>query len=212
MLQLCLLVICVIIFSCDENSTDSTQKSTGKLVITSIPSGARIFLGNNDTGKDTPDTLYNLEAGNYDLFLYLQYYDTAFFSVTIFDDLTTTKNVILEDGLPFVEFIWDYSIAFTGDSVRFFFKLNQDVLIDSIIVERPVDGTGNYLTEKYFYNNELFIWKDQSGNQLKYYLPPPGSGKLYYPRVQHYGYRFYVFGQKAYGAKVSFYISAVMDV
>jgi hypothetical protein len=116
------------------------------------------------------------------------------------------------DGLPFVDFSWDYSVSFNNDSVRFSFKINQDLLIDSIIVQRPVDGSGHYSKEKYFYDNELFIWKDQYGNQLNYFLPPPGSGKQYYPRIQGYSYLFDVFGQKAYGAKASFYISVSINV
>jgi len=193
-------------FYCTGNNPESpNQNRTGRLIIKSNPPGARIHMLGTDTGKNTPDSLENLQPGNYDIFLYLQYYDTAYFTATVSNNLTTTKEITLQDGLPFVDIVLDYSIRFGGDSVQFNFQLNQDLLIDSIVVERPIDDSSNYIRDKYNYNSELLMWVDQFGNPITYFLPPPNFGQQYFPRIQKtYWFKFY--GQKAYGAKASFYI------
>jgi len=197
-------LVCLTMFYCSEESPESPpQNSTGKLVIKSNPSGARIYLLGTDTGKNTPDSIDNLEPGDYDGFLCLQYYDTAHFTANILKNLTTTKEIVLEDGLPFINFVWDYSIGYGGDSVRFSFLVNQDILMDSIIVERPIDVSGTYTKDRYIYNKELLVWKDQFGNPVKYFLP---NYNLYYPRINNFNYWFNVYGQKAYGAQTYFHI------
>jgi hypothetical protein len=203
------LLVSIFIYNCSEDPTDSPsdQNPAGKLILKSNPSGARIFLMGTDTGKNTPDSILNLQAGIYDVFLYLQYYDTAFFSVSIFDNITTTKEVNLSDGLPFIDITCFHTTAFGGDSVRFYFNLNQDVLMDSIVVQRPENSSGMYITEKYFYNKQFFQWQDGTGYPVKHYIPPPGSNHLYYTSVQNLTYWFDIYGQKAYGAKVYFYFS-----
>ena len=193
-------------FNCKEDNPDSPpQIPNGRLVIKSNPQGARIYLQGNDTGKITPDSLDNLETGNYDGYLYLQYYDTAYFSVTISANLTTTKEIPLVENLPNIEFTWDYSTRVNGDSVQFSFQLNQDVLLDSIIVNRPVNNVGDYATDKNYFNKQLFLWRDQGGNLAMYYLPIGDSGKQFYPRIENFLYRFDVYGQQAHGNKNSFY-------
>jgi len=199
-------------FYCTEDSPNQNQDPTGKLIIKSNPSGARIYLLGNDTGKNTPDSIDNLQPGNYDAFLYLQYYDTAYFTATVFSNLSTTKEIALHDGLPFVDIIWDYSLRFGGDSVQFSFQFNQDILMDSIIVDRPIDGSGTYTRDKYFYNKELLMWVDQFGNPITYFLPRSNLGQQYYPRIENKNYWINVYGQKAYGAKTVFYIQYSQEV
>jgi len=207
-----LLLTAVFLFfiQCTEDNPESPpQNQKGKLVVKSNPSGARIHLMGTDTGKNTPDSILNLEPGIYDLFLYLQHYDTAYFSVKIIENLTTTKEVTLQDVS--VNIVLDYINAFSGDSVKFSWVLNQDVLMDSIIVKRPITTAGNYMTDKYIYNKELFVWKDQSGNPLIYFLPPPYLGKNYYPRVEGLTYEFHFYGQNAHGSKPLFAIHIYQD-
>jgi len=196
--------------SCSEDNPESPIE-TGKLVVTSIPSGARIYVEGMNTGKNTPDTLINLEAGDYDLFLYLQYYDTAYFTVTIHNNLTTTKEITLEDGLPMVDILMDYHSAFGGDSVQFYYTINQDVLMDSILVQRPITSSGLYTTEIYTFNSQLFDAFDQLSNPIRYYLPPSGQGQSYYARIENLMYRINIYGHKAYGAKVYFHSSFQMN-
>ena len=208
MKKLTLFILTLIIFvfySCTKDSSETSPlNSTGKLLIKSIPPGAQIFLKGINTGKTTPYTVENLEQGTYNGFLYLQYYDTTYFTANVFNNTTTTVDTTLKDGLPFVEFLFDFQIAFGGDSVQFNFTINQDVTIDSIAVQRPINNSGFIVTEKYLFNAELFECRELSGNLKKYYLPPSGSGPQYYQAIQNINYNFGMFGHKAYGAKVEF--------
>jgi len=193
------------LFYCTEDSPESpNQNPTGRVIIKSNPSGARIYMLGNDTGKNTPDSIENLQAGTYDAFLYLQYYDTAYFTATVYTSLTTTEEITLKDGLPFVDIVVDYSIVYGGDSVRFNFKINQDLLMDSIVVERPIDVSGTYIRNKFNYNKELLLWKNQFGNPVKYLLPPSNFGQQNFPLIQNFIYWINFYGQKAYGAKTNF--------
>ena len=197
------IVLSLILYYCSEDNTGNPNEAdqTGKLVLKSNPSGAQIFLKGTNTGKTTPGTIENLEPGNYDGFLFLQYYDTAFFAVKVFSNTTTTVDTILTDGLPMVEFDFDFQTAFNDDSVLFNFTINQDVTMDSILVRRPINTTGGYVVDKYLYSAELFEYRDQFGNIKKYYLPSSGG---YYPEIQNRDYYFGMFGHKAHGAKVEF--------
>lgn len=198
-----LTVVSLTFYYCSEDSPID-QSPTGKLLIKSNPSGALINLGGINTGETTPYTLENLEQGSYSGFLYLQYYDTTYFTASVFNNTTTTIDTTLEDGLPFVEFSFDFQLASGDDSVRFYFTINQDVTMDSIRVVRPLNTTGTYVTDKYLYNAEMFESRDQTGNLIKYYLPPPGSGSQYYLTILNRDYNFGLFGHKAYGAKPKF--------
>jgi hypothetical protein len=198
-------------FYCSEESPESPpQNSTGRLVIKSNPSGARIYLLGTDTGMNTPDSIDNLEPGDYDGFLYMQYYDTTYFTATIFKNLTTTKEITLDD--IFIEFEWDYILRYTGDSVKFSYQINQDILLDSIIIDRPIDASGMYTKEKYIYNKKLLVWEDQIGNRLTYFLPPEEDGRQYYPRFETFTYWINVYGQKAHGSQGYFHIFYLQEV
>lgn len=205
---ICLTIVLITLIQCSDDSPVDPPPTTskGNLVIKSIPSGARIFLMGTDTGKNTPDSILGLEPGVYDMFLYLQYYDTSFFSVKIVEKITTTKDIVLVDGLPFVDIVLNYLIRFTGDSVQFNWVINQDVLIDSIIVKRPIDLSGNYVTDKYLYNNQLFPFEDQSGNEFTYFLPPVNSGSNFYTRIEGFPYWIDFYGQKAHGSMTAFHL------
>jgi hypothetical protein len=196
------------IISCKEDCLEcpnQNQQNTnnGKLVLKSLPSGARIYLLGTDTGKLTPDSIQNLEAGDYEVALHLTHYDTAYFIATIFPNLTTTKEITLVDSLPPVEFDWIWSIG--GNGIRFQFLTNQDILMDSITVERPTDSDGSFITEKHYYTKEVFAAYNQWGVRISYFMPPDST---YYPyfRSPATPYRFYFYGQKAYGTQAYFYI------
>lgn len=194
-------------FSCSEDSSETPpldQNTKGKLLITSTPSGAQIYLNGMNTGKATPGTIENLDPGNYDGFLFLQYYDTAYFSAVVYNNTTTTIDTTLEEALPFVEFQFNYQMGFGGDSVRFSFTINQDVTMDSILVQRPIDVSGNFIIDKYPYSAELFEYQDQFRNPLNYYLPPPQSAAQYYQAIQSRTYYFSMFGHKVHGSKAEF--------
>lgn len=205
LLPLCLIIIILFFIKCsDENPTNPQPKpSQGILVVISDPPGAKIYLLGTDTDKITPDSL-NLDPGTYDIYLYLQYYDTAYFSAEIHKNYTTTKEITLIDNLPFVDIQLDYLSYYGGDSVKFNFVLNQDLLIDSIVVYRPVTVSGVYVSDRYIYNNEFFKCCDNLGNKIKYYLPPPGQSQQFYERIKNFTYEFHFYGKKAYGMKTLF--------
>jgi hypothetical protein len=196
-------IISLILVFCSEESPDgpSNQTTTGKLVITSIPSGARIFLQGTDTGKNTPDTIKNLEPGIYNGYLNLEYYQIANFTTSISANLTTTENIPLNDIA--IEFQWNYEIRSAGDSVRFFYTINQDVKLDSIVIDRPVNNTSRVI-EKYSYNQKLLFAEDSSGTQIIYYLPTEEDARNYYPRIDDETYKIYVYGRKAHGSQSYF--------
>ena len=201
-----IVIACLLLFYCsEENPVNPPQNSTGKLIVKSNPPGARIYLLGTDTGKNTPDSIDNLEPGTYEGFLYLQYYDTTYFTATIFKNITTTKDITLDD--IFIDFEWDYIFRYTGDSVKFSYQINQDVLLDSIIIDRPVDASGMYVEEKYIYNKKHLLWSDQFGNLFTYFLPPEEDGRQFYPRIDNFTYWIYVYGQKANGSQAYFHIS-----
>ena len=147
-----LAIISLTFFYCSENSTETPpvdQGFTGKLIIKSNPPGAHINFPGIGTGKTTPDTIKNLQQGTYSGFLYLQYYDTTYFIANVFNNTTTVVDTSLEDGLPFVEFLFDFQLAFSDDSIQFSFTINQDVTMDSIKIARPINSTGTNVTDKY---------------------------------------------------------------
>lgn len=196
-------IISLILVFCSEESPDGPQNqtTTGELVITSIPSGARIFLQGTDTGKNTPDTIKNLDPGVYDGYLTLEYYQISYFTTSISSKLTTTENITL-NSIP-IEFQWSYMFRFTGDSVQFNYTINQDVRVDSIVIDRPINTTDR-VTERYTYNQKLLLAKDSSGTQLIYYLPPEEDGRTYYPRIEDKFYKIYVYGRKVHGSQSYF--------
>lgn len=209
MKQIFLVVVtisCLILYSCSEDNPETPpQDTTGKLFIKSNPSGAKIYAQGKDTGQYTPDTLDNLPAGIVSGYLYLEYFDTSYFSVPITANLVTTKEITLTEDLPFVQFTWDYSIRSGGDSVQFSFQINQDLIMDSIFVSRPINNFGDYTKDRYDLNNQLYVWRDQNGYLVTYYLPSSGSSQQFYPKIDNYLYRIDVYGKQAHGYQSSFY-------
>jgi len=69
--------------------------NTGSIYLTSIPSGAEIWLDGVNTTMTTPDTIKNLTPGNYDVTLKLQNYSDTTFTVSVTAGQTTSQNVTL---------------------------------------------------------------------------------------------------------------------
>jgi hypothetical protein len=207
-LVLSILTLCIMQISCSEDCTECPQQNPqsnnfGKLVVNSTPSGAKIYLLGTYSGKVTPDSISNLDPGIYEVSLYLLNYDTSYFDATIFANLTTTKDIVLIDSLPPVEFSWGG--GGTSDSTHFSFLANQDILLDSVIVNRPIDATGNYIREKYTFNKEAFPYKNEIGELISYDLPYILNGHRYYPKFPN-TYKFDFYGQKASGTQAYFHI------
>lgn len=81
----------------DEHFINVEEKTySAKLFINSEPEGAKIFLQGTDTEKITPDSLTELEKGDYEITLKnIDFKDTTFVAST-FDNIKTTKNVQLK--------------------------------------------------------------------------------------------------------------------
>ena len=92
-------IVSILISSCDSTTDPITPVvETGKLFITSTPSGAQIWIGGSNSGKVTSDSL-TLTPGQYTVELKsLEYFDTTF-TVSVVNNETTTKNIALESSL-----------------------------------------------------------------------------------------------------------------
>lgn len=96
---LILLSSTMLLLSCNKDSSiNNPQSLLGKLVITSNPSSAKIFISDVDTKKVTPDSV-DLEQGNHGVTLKLTgYFDTTF-TVEVLYNFTTTKNIVMSSAL-----------------------------------------------------------------------------------------------------------------
>ncbi len=70
-------------------------KYSGLIAITSEPSNAEIFVSDTSTGKFTPDSLTNLDPGNYFITLKLENYKDTSFSVSLNKNEKTSLNFVL---------------------------------------------------------------------------------------------------------------------
>lgn len=72
------LIILIVLISCREYPTEINEGSS-RFIIKSYPRGAAIFVDGASTGKVTPDSLVNLQGGDYSVQLKLfGYRDTTF--------------------------------------------------------------------------------------------------------------------------------------
>ena len=91
-----LLFAAAIIVSCvDEHVVNPQDNNAGTIKLTSQPDGAEIFLLGESTNKFTPDSISGLESGPYEVTLKRnEFYDSTF-TVNVYKNRTTAKNVIL---------------------------------------------------------------------------------------------------------------------
>jgi hypothetical protein len=73
------LIAALILVSCDSDDNPITPAAKGNLFVSSIPAGAQIWIDGVNSNKVTPDTVKDLDAGNYNVTLkYTDYSDTTF--------------------------------------------------------------------------------------------------------------------------------------
>lgn len=90
------LLLGLLIVSCEDSTTEPGGTTTGALFVQSTPVGAQIWVDGTNSGKVTPDTIKNLSAGNHALTLKLDgYKDTIQASVSITAGQTTSRNITL---------------------------------------------------------------------------------------------------------------------
>ncbi len=91
-----LLLVLSINNSCvDEHIIDMGENTNGSILVRSHPDSAKIFLLGTNIQKYTPDSLLNLESGVYDVSLRHEDYIDTNFTVEVFRNKKTTKNITL---------------------------------------------------------------------------------------------------------------------
>lgn len=108
----------------------------GDLYIQSTPSGAGIYVDNNNTGKYTPETIKGLVVGDHDVTLKLNGYFDANLTVNIQKNTVTNKNVTLSERLPIQTDTLYYGFILLGQT-KFTFSFNQNITLDKVDIIEP---------------------------------------------------------------------------
>jgi PEGA domain len=119
-----------------ENITMIKMIQRGDLFIRSNPSGAGIYVDNNNTGKSTPDTIKGLVVGSHDVTLKLNGYFDASLTVNIEKGSVTSENVNLSERVPIQTDTLYYGFILLGQT-RFTFSFNQDIILDKVDIVEP---------------------------------------------------------------------------
>ncbi len=165
---------------------------TGSLFISSEPSGASIYLNNNNTGKTTPNTFYELMEGSYSIKLKLEFYRDTTFNAQVARQQLTSKNVILTDASPVKIDLLQVRVYVL--QIRFTFSFDQDVLLDKVEIFEPNGGGSNVFN----FNNKN--------------VKKGSSTDIYYPKVVHGTWKLVFYGKKAKDNKTDFIIEEMKDV
>ncbi len=120
----------------NENITMIKMIERGDLFIQSNPSGAGIYVDNNNTSKSTPDTIKGLVVGSHNVTLKLNGYLDANLTVNIAKGSVTNENVNLSERLPIQTDTLYYGFILLGQT-RFTFSFNQDITLDKVDIIEP---------------------------------------------------------------------------
>jgi PEGA domain len=91
-----ILVLGLLIASCDNTTTEPTTGPTsGTIIIESEPTGADIYLDGSGTGQVTNDTLSDVSFGSHSVTLKLDGYRDTTISASISSDITSTKKHVV---------------------------------------------------------------------------------------------------------------------
>ncbi len=90
----------VLIASCSDTTTNPPPVTeTGSILIDSSPQGAQIILDGTNTGKFTPDSVNNIDAGSHSVTISLNGYRDTTISVTVVANQLVSKFVNLTTTL-----------------------------------------------------------------------------------------------------------------
>ena len=84
----------------EKNITLTQEILTGSIFISSEPNGADIFINNDDTRKNTPNTFSDLSEGYYSFTLKFHFYKDTTFNIHVIRRQLTSKNIILTESSP----------------------------------------------------------------------------------------------------------------
>lgn len=97
----------LVLVSCDSEDDPITPAEPGSIFVSSIPSGAQIWINGVNTNRFTPDTVKNLDPAVYSVTLKLTDYNDTTFSASVSSNETTVvtnvqlvSNVMLESFGP----------------------------------------------------------------------------------------------------------------
>lgn len=157
----------------------------GNFFIQSQPPGAEIFLQGINTGKITPDTLNNLEVGDYELTLKLVDFHDTTFSAKIEHNKITFINIILTEELPADLDTLYYNFTIFSQT-QFTFSFNQDITLEKVEAVEP-DSAGSTT----FYFNDEFIQKGSTRT-------------INYSRIKNGEWSLIFYGNKVSGIQSNF--------
>ncbi|MCX6151850.1 MAG: PEGA domain-containing protein [Ignavibacteriales bacterium] len=146
-----ILLVGFLFYSCTDTTTNNPETpTTGSIYVTSIPTGAQIWINNQNKGN-TPDSVVSLTAGLYQVTLKLDGYKDTTVSVTVIAGQKATKNVVLTISLVTVSFgpvrIWET----TGTNAN-----QPSGLVLSTGEAFGISSTNKDKVDLYYYTNSSF--------------------------------------------------------
>ncbi len=182
----------------DQNTTVPTidlrkLPAIGDVVINSDPEGASIYLDDENTGFLTPHTFSKMLVKEYSLTLKLEdFADTTISFQLIKDSVLTLDTLYLRDTVQAVDAIVDYNVG-SDQRITFSFTFNQDIRLDSLVVDPP-----NGFIPTYDFHGQLY---------------PKGSTVQWNYAVKISGnWKFTIYGNKVRGRGVAFEIIETIPV
>jgi hypothetical protein len=105
------IILALYVASCSDNTTNPPPATTGSIFIDSSPDSALITVDGVSTGKFTPDSVTGVATGDRSVTLTLAGYKDTTFTVTVQENLQTTKNITLVSNLDVTTYgpiqIWE---------------------------------------------------------------------------------------------------------
>jgi PEGA domain len=175
----------------EKNITLTKEILTGSIFISSEPNGAHIFINNDDTRKNTPNTFSDLLEGYYSFTLKLNFYKDTTLNIHVIKQQLTSKNIILTESSPVK--INKLSGSTSLLSTHFIFSFNQDVYLAKVEVFEPNDGG----------NNTFNFNKNVKSNH---------STDIYYLKAVNGKWRLVFYGTKTKDNKTDFVITEEINV
>jgi PEGA domain len=171
-----------------KNVTLTKEIITGSLFVSSEPSGANIFLNNNNSGKTTPSTFYDLSEGSYPVTLKLNYYRDTTVNSQIVRRQLTSENIILTEANPVT--VSQITTRKYVQQIRFTFSFNQDILLNKVEIFEPNSG-----------GSQTFSFSDQ-------YIKKGSTAIANYPKVVNGTWKLVFYGTKYKDSKTDFVTEA----
>ncbi len=150
-----LVILGLAIAACDDTTTEPEAVTTGSVYITSTPAGADIYIGTTDQGKNTPDSLTAMEAGNYQVTLKLTGYKDTTFTVTITAGKKATKAIVLTTTLS--------TTTFSPITIYESYNTGADKPSGLDLSTGTAASTSNTAVDLYYHTNQTWTTHELAG-------------------------------------------------